>query len=334
MLRFFFVVLAAALHAKTVYFTPIGGLDMNKLFYEPYSYRDECSKPFCVLREALEAAGYKVKFSLYGEDLEDFTAFISLTEDNDTLLQNLSKVPRARCFLHMFESPIILPSLYRKSLSEYFGKIYVLNSDLVDNVNRFQMYYVQPRMELIEPVVDFAQKKLCAMMSGNKDSMNPKSLYRERKQVIQFFARSYPKEFDLYGPGWEVDRTAAPCWKGFAVSKWDTLKNYRFSFCYENAKDQRGYITEKIFDSMIAGCVPIYWGAEDIGKFVPGECFIDRRQFSTTRDLYRFLKTMSRETYENYIEAIRKYFKTPRAKFFSIEHFVQTILKDIKEADQ
>jgi hypothetical protein len=40
-------------------------------------------------------------------------------------------------------------------------------------------------------------------------------------------------------------------------SKKNTLEKYKFSICYENARDIPGYITEKIFDCFFAGCVPI-----------------------------------------------------------------------------
>ena len=40
-------------------------------------------------------------------------------------------------------------------------------------------------------------------------------------------------------------------------------------------RNVNGYVTEKIFDAFKAGCVPVYWGAENITKYVPAECFID-----------------------------------------------------------
>jgi len=321
----FLLFLPLLLQAKTVYITPIGGLEVEKLFYDPYAYRDQCAKPFCVLREALEAAGYKVKFSVHGENLEDFTAFISLTDEHPELLKNLAKVPRKRCFLHMFESPIIMPSLYRESLSNHFGKVYILSTDLVDNVNRFQMYYVQPNLKMVEETADFAQKKLCAIIAGNKDSDNPKSLYRERKQVISFFTRNYPNDLDLYGPDW----SGYALWRGQAKSKWETLKNYKFSFCYENVRNQRGYVTEKIFDCMVAGCVPVYWGASNIADYVPPTCFIARQAFASDQELYVFLKNMDATTYQTYLDAIRDYFASPQAQLFSIESFVDLILKEV-----
>jgi hypothetical protein len=57
------------------------------------------------------------------------------------------------------------------------------------------------------------------------------------------------------------------------------LEKYKFSICYENARDTPGYITEKIFDCFFAGCVPIYWGANNITDHIPKECFIDKRDF-------------------------------------------------------
>jgi len=38
------------------------------------------------------------------------------------------------------------------------------------------------------------------------------------------------------------------------------MEQYKFSIYHENARNIPGYITEKIFDSFFAGCVPVYWG--------------------------------------------------------------------------
>lgn len=42
--------------------------------------------------------------------------------------------------------------------------------------------------------------------------------------------------------------------------KEDFLSNYRFCICPENSLGD-GYITEKVFESIASGCIPIYWGA-------------------------------------------------------------------------
>lgn len=42
-------------------------------------------------------------------------------------------------------------------------------------------------------------------------------------------------------------------------NKIEFLKNFKFNICAENSSE-RGYITEKIFESILGGCIPVYWG--------------------------------------------------------------------------
>jgi len=45
-------------------------------------------------------------------------------------------------------------------------------------------------------------------------------------------------------------------------NKREYLKNYKFNLCPENT-DSNGYVTEKIFDAIHSGCIPIYWGSQN-----------------------------------------------------------------------
>lgn len=319
--------LAAFLPAKNVYIVPIGHHTIERLFFDPYGYRDECARPFFALREALEKEGFTVKYTWDGKGLEDVAAVISLIQEEPSLLNNISaQCPREKCILCIFESPLIQPSVYREDLKNYFGKIFIMSDDRVDGQTYQKLYYPQPRLYMDNNLPDFNQKKFCALMAGNKDSQHPLSLYPERKKVIQLFPRMGAQDFDLYGPDWK----GYSCWKGYAESKWAVLKNYKFSICFENFQE-RGYITEKIFDSLVAGCVPVYWGAPNITDFIPKECFIDRRDFHSHQQLYYHLKSMKQETYERYITAIRKFLAGPQAQLFSIDHFVKQVVDEVKK---
>lgn len=44
--------------------------------------------------------------------------------------------------------------------------------------------------------------------------------------------------------------------------KIEYLKNYKFNICPENS-DNQYYVTEKLIHSIMAGCIPIYWGANE-----------------------------------------------------------------------
>jgi alpha(1,3/1,4) fucosyltransferase len=150
-------------------------------------------------------------------------------------------------------------------------------------------------------------------------------LYSQRKAAIDFFERYAPQNFDFFGFGWPS--TNYKTYKGIANNKTNTLKNYKFSICYENICNIHGYITEKIFGSFVAGCVPIYWGAEDVTDYIPKNCFIDKRNFKTLHDLYSFISAMKQDEYDAYIENIKRFLKSEQAHYFSIENFMYTLTR-------
>lgn len=45
-------------------------------------------------------------------------------------------------------------------------------------------------------------------------------------------------------------------------NKYEFIKQYKFNICPENS-NSAGYVTEKIFQSIEAGCIPVYWGADN-----------------------------------------------------------------------
>ncbi|KAG0501876.1 hypothetical protein HPP92_001948 [Vanilla planifolia] len=52
------------------------------------------------------------------------------------------------------------------------------------------------------------------------------------------------------------------------VDKVDTLKHYKFSLAFENSNEE-DYVTEKFFQSLVAGTVPVVVGAPNIQDFAP-----------------------------------------------------------------
>lgn len=52
------------------------------------------------------------------------------------------------------------------------------------------------------------------------------------------------------------------------VDKVDTLKNYKFSLAFENSNEE-DYVTEKFFQSLVAGAIPVVVGAPNIQDFAP-----------------------------------------------------------------
>ncbi|WP_449039611.1 glycosyltransferase family 10 domain-containing protein, partial [Parabacteroides goldsteinii] len=78
-------------------------------------------------------------------------------------------------------------------------------------------------------------------------------------------------------------------------SKINLYKQYKFVIAFENAC-ATDYVTEKFFDPLIAGAVPIYLGAPNINEFAPGEhCFIHANDFKSPKELADYIE----ECYNN-----------------------------------
>ncbi len=231
-------------------------------------------------------------------------------------------VPKEKMVLFLWEPPTVEKEGYNPEVQKLFGKIYTWDDDLVDGVKFFKFYYPELREKQVD-LVPFKEKKLCTMMATRLSSKHPKELYSEREKVIRFF-EDKPGLFDLYGRGWEKKRFAN--WKGMAADKIDTIKKYKFSICYENMRDVRGYITEKIFDCFAAQNVPVYWGASNVAEYIPADCLIDRRTFKDEEELLGFLQGMKEEEYNGYLKRITAFQRSKAAKLFSIDHFIETFL--------
>ena len=74
-----------------------------------------------------------------------------------------------------------------------------------------------------------------------------------------------------------------------------TIARYRFTLAFENSIT-RDYVTEKFFDPLIAGSVPVYLGAPNVAVFAPGEhCYIDVADFAGPRHLAEYLASLGRQ---------------------------------------
>lgn len=231
--------------------------------------------------------------------------------------------PKEKLILFMWEPPTVQKELYDPDVQACFGKIFTWDDDLVDNRQFFKFCYPVLTSRLVE-IPPFEKKKFCTMIARKLNSKHPKQLYKEREKTIRFFEKK-KGEFDLYGMYWEKRKFKN--WKGAIPDKIAVLKDYKFSICYENMRDVRGYITEKIFDCFAAGVVPVYWGASNVTDYIPENCFIDRRKFKDNKEMYKFLKKVTKEEYNRYLENAAAFLKSEKAKLFSHEAFVETCRK-------
>lgn len=253
-----------------------------------------------------------------------------------------------KSYLLLFESELIKPENWNLEKHKYFNKIFTWDDRIINNKKYFKINFSHLYPENINK--DLSKKeKLCTLIAGNKQVEHPLELYTKRIEAIKWFEKYYPTDFDFYGMGWnehtlsnkylnfmfkksklsKIFNPKFPSYKGKIDSKKNVLEKYKFAICYENARDIDGYITEKIFDCFFAGCIPIYWGANNITDHIPKECFIDKREFVTYEKLYQFITEISDNTYIKYLEAIESYLNSKKSDQFKAEFFAKTIVEAV-----
>ena len=135
-----------------------------------------------------------------------------------------------------------------------------------------------------------------------------------------------PRQFALFGPGWDSDGNTYRSYEGTPRHKWEVYPYFRFGLCYENMVGAAGYVTEKIFDCKRAGAVPVYLGAPNIADYGDQEVFVDRRQIRSDAELVSHLCGVDEMTFKRYREAARSYLAGPAFRRFLPESFADAIL--------
>ena len=77
----------------------------------------------------------------------------------------------------------------------------------------------------------------------------------------------------------------APGWR----ARQDLYSRYKFTLAFENSF-ATDYVTEKLYEPLAAGSVPVYRGTEDVAELAPAPgCYIDARSFASARELGAYL---------------------------------------------
>lgn len=113
--------------------------------------------------------------------------------------------------------------------------------------------------------------------------------------------------------------------RGPCPDKKELLRRYTFAIAYENTQ-LPGYVTEKVVDAMVAGCVPIYRGAADIGVHVPSSAIIEVTERTQVTDLVATIRSMRDSEVRTVVAAGQGFLATPEGNLHSFEGFARWIL--------
>lgn len=333
----------------------------NNQMFDP-NERDGYNDPLIYLRERLFQCGYCLKTAdnnsledcelvifYEGNSVDPYSGWRGSVRKLRSVLQgkplcrNLyDECVRAgmkdRIALFLWEPPSVSPNNWDPELHKLFPLIFSWHDDYINNPKFKKIHWPQTRQFPSVPNISFANKKLLINISMNKFSSHSRELYSARQASIRYFEQNQPDNFDLFGVGWNQPNgilekilpftsQTFSSYRGTVKNKWDVLPQYRFSICYENIHDEPGWVTEKIFDSMRAGCVPIYWGATNIVDYVDPDAFIDRRIFNSDSELETYILSITEKEYKHFQEAIQVYLASERFARFLPPAYADTIIQ-------
>lgn len=291
----------------------------NKLFdlSDQRLNRDDTLLPFFRLSIAMQEQGIAINtvdLLLQNKIKAEKNQYFSLGMlSNIPVLANRQDVD-LKGFLIM-EPPIVAPKLYEKlpELTSLFEEVYVHNTigdgySLygVDQSKLRKLYWPQPYLGVIEKYwSNLDRQKRVVVINGNhKPKIRDGELYSKRIVAMAGLARF--NIIDLYGRGWSRWWARSSFWmpywlnrrklmsiyRGECQSKYDVLSRYRFCLCFENMA-MTGYVSEKIFDCLYAGTIPLYLGAPDIDLLIPREAYVDVRKFSSWEEMWLAVSSMT-----------------------------------------
>lgn len=299
--------------------------------------RDNALAPFRRLRTAVEARGGHIHtHDHWGGGPADY---YSLGETR--FLRTPHAGVRPRAFL-LFEPPVVMPRTYAAlpRLTRTFEAVYVYNTEGhgyslrgVDRSRLRVLRFPQPTRGVLPQWSRRERQRKLVVINGNKRPWSREGeLYSERIRAI---AELEPRDaVDLYGQGWNRVllghrrtlrqffwpqlrhyRALQRVYRGPVASKHDTLARYDVALCLENCV-MRGYVTEKVFDCLYAGTVPLYLGAPDIAEILPRRCYIDARAFSSWTEAWDAVRGLSRDELDEHRAAGKDYLDGPRFRAF------------------
>jgi len=256
-------------------------------------------------------------------------------------------------YLIATENPYICPLNRNEQYLNSFDQVFTWNKDLLHLPNVSHLFI--PNQIQIKQTPFFKDRPIFScLINANKAFPKPidNDLYKERINVIRWYEKNAPQYFSLYGLGWgkpepaftssekitrRLKRIASqifgykpfPSYAGEIEDKGSVYQKAKFAYCYENVANLPDYISEKIFDCFLNGCVPVYWGSHTIEDHIPSSCFIDRRNFKSMGEMHQFLLTIDAQKYQKYQDDMQKFLTSPKAMEFDTASYASTIVNKV-----
>ncbi|XP_050363273.1 glycoprotein 3-alpha-L-fucosyltransferase A-like [Argentina anserina] len=160
-------------------------------------------------------------------------------------------------------------------------------------------YFSWAEYDIMAPILPKTEKALAAAFISNCGARN------FRLQALEALMKTNIK-IDSYG-GCHRNRDGK-------VDKVQTLKRYKFSLAFENSNEE-DYVTEKFFQSLVAGTIPVVVGPPNIEDYSPGPgSFLYIKEISDVENVAKTMKELA-DNPEAYNQSLRWKYEGPSDSF-------------------
>jgi glycosyltransferase involved in cell wall biosynthesis len=204
-------------------------------------------------------------------------------------------------------------------LNEYFDKIITYWEPLLDKpkveyfpfVSRFDVnnkYHLQ--------IINKNRKydKSIGMILANRPNNEEYKINEIQLRRLDYLRKEYAIVFDnitIHGQGWnELENHKYINIENIKNRMSDDTdinqfyKRFNFALIVENC-NATNYVSEKIYDAWVAGCIPIYNGNNDKIN-LPKNCYIDIKDFEDIEKVKEYIDKLTKEDIDIYYDNIQK----------------------------
>ncbi|MTJ09042.1 glycosyltransferase family 10 domain-containing protein [Anabaena sp. UHCC 0204] len=128
------------------------------------------------------------------------------------------------------------------------------------------IWYLSNSFRELDEMPPFKKVKTCSWITSG---INRTENHQKRLNFLQSLQNSN-LEIDFYGrnlPSWSKDA-------GELGGKCHGMSPYYYNLAIENYADNDWYVSEKLWDSLLAWCLPIYYGGSAADKLLPPGSFL------------------------------------------------------------
>ena len=311
------------------------------------------------VRLALERKGMQMRpFSFWGGKKPKAAVFWDCPKMEDRELQYClrEKVP---FLLVISENMHLQPNATYEKIKSLAGRVLTYQENEVDQQHVFWLPYgldLEAGWCFRKSVRVEGRPFLLGMLNSWKKSEMPGDLYAVRNRLAIEAGKTLKEKMFLAGAGWGRHLVYQHKWQRSLAKRFPRLNQvlwgwpnqaYRgtlppgdgklealarreFALVPENCSSLPGYITEKIFNALFSGCIPIYQGHAHSTRWLPSDIFIPMDSFSGGVELVRFLQAMTSKGKASFRDAGREFIESESAKLFDQNTYAKTFLNSLE----